>query len=103
VSAITTTQAEISFDLKMEDSMAFVEGAYRLGSGPWQVFIFSRHDASAPSVNAQAKWKSGVTGVHIRLPKDDALNKKVVLRMLSNALGVHDWAEVQGPDSIQLR
>lgn len=30
-------KAEISFDLKMEDNMSFVEGTYRLEGGEWQV------------------------------------------------------------------
>ena len=33
---------EISYDLVMEDDMAFVEGSYRIGGCDWQVFIISK-------------------------------------------------------------
>jgi hypothetical protein len=96
-------KAEISFDLIMEDDMSFVEGTYRLPGGEWQVFIFSRKAISKPEINVHSKWVSGVTGVVIQYPEFHKLDKSVVLQILSSALGVTEWQEVRGPDSINLR
>ena len=96
-------RAEISFDLIMEDDMSFVEGTYRLPGGEWQVFIFSRHATSKPEINVQAKWESGVTGVNVRYPKSEKLDKSAVMQILSSSLGVTEWQEIHGPDSISLR
>jgi hypothetical protein len=35
-------KAEISYDLLMEEDMSFVEETYRIETGTWQVFIFSK-------------------------------------------------------------
>jgi hypothetical protein len=94
--------AEISYDLVMHDDMAFVEGTYRLPGGDWQVFIFGRGDVSDPEVTPQ-RWRSGVTGLFIRFPHSAALNRAVVEHILSGALGVTEWVEISGPDSMQLR
>ena|ERR1700722_8092250 len=96
-------KAEISFDLIMNDDMDFAEGTYRLPGSDWQVFIFSQDRAQRLEVNAEAKWSSGVTGVHVRLSKLEKLNKATILRVLSDALSVTEWQEVRGPDSMQLR
>jgi hypothetical protein len=97
-------RAEISYDLVMEDDMDFVEGTYRLPGREWQVFIFGPDaSASRPEVSACGKWQSGVTGVFVKCPPALRLNKGVVLAILSEALGVTQWEEVRGPDSIQLR
>src|SRR5438132_862934 len=42
-------KAEISYDLIIEGDMDFVEGAYRLADGDWQVVIASKHDLIDPS------------------------------------------------------
>lgn len=97
------TKAEISFDLVMEDDMSFAEGSYRLPGGDWEVFIFSRYSGARPEVDTSVKWGGGNTGVVVRLPQNEKLNKAVVLRTLSESLGVVDWREVRGPDSMQLR
>src|SRR5262249_47142452 len=57
-------RAEISYDLVMDDDMAFVEGTYRLAGGAWQVVIVSafERDVPAPQVVPQ-RWESGVSGV----------------------------------------
>jgi hypothetical protein len=96
-------KAEISFDLIMEDSMDFVEGTYRLPGCEWQVFVFSPDAVQSPEVSTEGKWASGVTGVLVRFPESEKLNKGAVTRILSEVLGVTEWNEVRGPDSIQLR
>ena len=96
-------KAEISFDLIMEDDMGFVEGTYRLPGSEWQVLIFSRDDVEQPEASTEGKWASGVTGVFVRFPRNEKLNKEVVMRILSDTLGVTEWNEVRGPDSMKLR
>lgn len=95
-------RAEISYDLVMGDDMPFVEGAYRLFGGEWQVVIVSRYDVSEPEVVAQV-WQSGATGVFIRYPRRRPLNSAAIERVLSAVLGVSEWVRVHGPDSMQLR
>ena len=95
-------RAEISYDLVMDDDMQFVEGTYRLPGADWQVFIFSSREMNEPEVMHQF-WESGVTGVFVRFPRCERLNRTAVERVLSNALGVSEWAQVRGPDSMQLR
>lgn len=97
-------RAQISFDLIMEDNMSFVEGTYRLPERDWQVLIFGRDSrVSQPVVRTDGRWESGVTGIHVKWPPAAPLNKGVVLRLLSEQLGVTEWEEVHGPDSMQLR
>lgn len=97
-------RVEISFDLVMEEEMAFVEGTYRLPGEDWQVFIFGPDSrVREPVVRTGGRWASGVTGVFVAWPAGMTLNKAVVLRMLSEALGVAEWVEVSGPDSMELR
>jgi hypothetical protein len=95
-------RAEISFDLVMEENMSFVEGTYCLPGCPWQVFIFSRRAIQQPEVRPSV-WDSGVSGVVVRFPKLGVLNKETVKEILSQSLGVTNWDEVRGPDSMQLR
>ena len=40
---------EISYDLVMEDDMAFIEGCYRIGGCDWRVFIISKRPLDEPS------------------------------------------------------
>ena len=98
-------KAEITFDLVMEEDNSFVEGCYRLGGGVWQVFIFwkSKEVQDAADVKKGIVWKSGVTGLNVILPCDAKLNKTTVVQTLSVVLGVTEWLEVRGPDSMQLR
>jgi len=96
--------AQISFDLVMHDEMPFVEGTYLLPGREWQVLIFSSYaDLEKPVVLTDARWESGVTGVHIKWPACTRLNKYAVLQLLSEQLGVTHWQEVRGPDSMALR
>jgi hypothetical protein len=93
---------EISYDLVMEEDMAFVEGSYRLPGEDWQVVIVSRYDRAERQVMPQ-KWESGVSGVVIRFPRSARLDHAAVEEVLSAAFGVWEWVVVRGPDSMQLR
>ena len=95
-------EAEISYDLVMEENMSFVEGTYRLPQSEWQVFIFCRRAEMRMEVK-RGSWASGVTGVVVYYPPSECLNKTVVERVLGSALGVTKWIEVRGPDSMTLR
>ena len=97
-------RAEISYDLVMEDGMEFVEGTYRLAGGDWQVVIVSAFDRNVPRPQVvPQRWASGVSGVLIRMPRDERINAQSVERVLSGAFGVTKWVRVRGPDSIGLR
>lgn len=93
---------EISFDLVAGEDNEFEEGTYRLSGGEWRVFIFSKRPVTAPEVRPTT-WDSGATGVWVAFPTDKALNRSEVKRLLGEALGVEDWSEVNGPDSMALR
>jgi len=96
-------QAEISYDLVMQDDMCFIEGTYRLPGRRWQVVIVSRSpEVTVPEVSAQTR-ESGVSGIHVRSPNTGHLNAEVLGRLLSEAFGVSEWVRVRGPDSVQLR
>jgi hypothetical protein len=97
-------RVEISYDLVMDDDMPFVEGTFLLPGGAWQVVIFSafERDMPEPEVVPQV-WVSGVTGVFVRYPRHARLNQAAVERVLSAALGVTEWVQVRGPDSMQIR
>ena len=98
-------KAEITFDLIMTEDMPFVEGCYRLPGEAWEVFIFT-HLNNGPygiGVWKDLIWDSGVRGLNAVMPADTKLSKETVFNVLSQALGVAEWAEVRGPDSIVLR
>jgi hypothetical protein len=95
-------QGEISYDLVMADDMSFVEGSYRVGNGNWQVFIFRKDAIEIPEI-ISGHWPSGVTGIFVRVPISIRLNKKAIELLMTERLGVAQWCEVQGPDSMQLR
>jgi hypothetical protein len=94
--------AEISDDLVMKDEMDFVEGAYRVQDADWQVFIVSKAPVEQPQISP-CRWSSGVAGVVIRLPRSARLNRRLVEQVMGQWLGVKQWREVRGPDSMQLR
>src|SRR5262249_9509670 len=97
-----SVQAEISYDLVMEDDMDFVEGCYRLPGRPWEVCIFIKKKITEPEYRF-SRWDSGVTGIVFFVPDASTLNKSLVEDLLSSALGVADWCEVKGPDSRVIR
>jgi hypothetical protein len=104
VHGMTTSKmhAWISYDLVMGNDMSFVEGTYRLDGGEWQVFIFSPDSSvSYPQVKI-ARW-SDATGVIVKWPPSMTLDRTAVLAILSKELGVTEWEETRGPDSLQLR
>jgi hypothetical protein len=86
----------------MDNDMEFVEGTYRLPGGEWEVFVFVRRDATEPSWKP-SRWESGVAGIVVEYPRGRRLNKVAVEEVLSAALGVKEWVEVGGPDSMRLR
>jgi hypothetical protein len=97
-------KGEITFDLVMHDDMYFVEGCYRLEGGVWQVVTCFRSGGHREvGVRLNVSWASGVTGVNVIVADDAKLNREIVLATLSEALGVTEWKEVRGPDSMQLR
>jgi hypothetical protein len=88
----------------MTEDMSFVEGCYRLDDGEWQVFIFGHSRGFQPvGVKRDLVWDSGVRGLNVILPDDTKINKPFVLNLMSDILGVTEWIEVRGPDSIKLR
>jgi hypothetical protein len=97
-------KAEITFDLVMKEDMAFIEGCYRLDAGVWQVFMFRKsRGVEKTGITKDIVWKSGIRGMNVIVSDDTKLEKSVVFQTLSDALGVTEWLEVQGPDSMQLR
>ena len=95
--------AEITWDLVMSEDMPFAEGCYRVEGGDWQVLIAVRADGHWPLGTRDEQWHSGVTGVHIVLPDDAKINSSTLLKLISTRLGVNEWREVRGPDSMVLR
>lgn len=96
-------RAEISYDLVMQAEMSFVEGTFRLPGGEWEVVIASRSVSVTTPQWRRSRWESGVTGLVLKYPSEQPLNKSAVEAVLSEALGVTEWVEVRDPDSMQLR
>ncbi len=96
-------KAEITFDCFYPDDSDNIEGCYRLPGATWQVYYFTRWWSGEPKIVLGAVWRSGITGVNVQHPKDQLLNKTVVMQVLAAALGVTEWAEVRGPDSLTLK
>lgn len=95
-------QAEISYDLVMDDDMEFVEGTYRMNEGEWQVFIISKRPEEQIEIRS-TEWASGCSGLVILVPMSFRLNKQSVEEVISEWLGLDTWTVVRGPDSMQLR
>ncbi len=93
----------ISHDLVMEKQMAFDEGSFRVGDGPWRVYIFQRDKVESMQIDTNARWKNGVTGIVVTMPEQALLTREVIKSTLAKAAGVEQWVEVRGPDSMQLR
>ncbi len=97
-------RAEISYDLVLDEDMEFLEGTYRLPDQDWQVFIASAFQREVPDAQiVPQRWRSGVTGILLRIARPEKINAGTVERLLSEALHVSDWTRVQGPDSMRLR
>lgn len=95
-------RAEISYDLVMEDDMDFVEGTFRLPRGKWQVVIVSKGAVASPEVKPTT-WGGSMTGLIVTFPASLKLSRAAVEDVLGRSLGVNQWEEVRGPDSMQLR
>ena len=88
----------------MSEDMGFAEGCYRLEGGDWQVITaWKAGDIWPVGIRNGVHWDSGVTGMNIVFANHDKINAVPLLQMMSEVLGVSEWAEVTGPDSIQLR
>jgi hypothetical protein len=96
-------KAEISFDLVMEGRIEFVEGTYRLADQDWQVFVFIPDPSQAEPKVSAGRWGRGATGLIVAWPASQVLNRAAVLEVMGGHLGVTEWVEVRGPDSMGLR
>ena len=94
--------AEISYDLVMQEDMDFAEGTFRISGYEWQVFIVTRGPVAEPDLR-RVEWESGATGYVITFPQNSKSNAPVIEQILGRALGVSRWNMVRGPDSMKLR
>jgi hypothetical protein len=99
----TVISGEISYDLVMNDDMSFIEGCFRLPYKDWQVIIIAKVPNIIKPEIKLGQWQSGVTGVHILIPKTMRLNSDRVEQFLTSIYGVEYWLPVRGPDSMVLR
>ena len=96
--------AKITWDLVMSEDMSFAEGCYQIENSSWQVVMaFKEDNISKIDVRNGMTWDSGVTGMNIIFPQAVKINASTLLKVMSDILGVVDWEEVRGPDSIVLR
>jgi hypothetical protein len=98
-------KGQISFDILIEDNVdcPVFEGCYRVPPADWRVFYFTKWWQEGPEALVDATFCSGAKGVNVKYPKDSILNKIVIQKTLSKLLGVSEWQEVRGPDSLQLK
>ena len=96
--------AEVTWDLVMSEDMPFAEGCYRLQGGPWQVVTATKAGPDhLPGVRNGVTWASGVTGMNVVFPEHLKINRASLMQKMSEVLGVVNWREVVGPDSMALR
>ncbi|MDG2388068.1 MAG: hypothetical protein P8M30_01995 [Planctomycetaceae bacterium] len=96
-------EGEISYDLVMEENMDFIEGAYRLPGGVWEVFVTKTWHVTQLEIKP-ATWENGSTGIIIQFPLEErSLNKNSIEELMSDYFDIQIWKEVSGPDSMQLR
>ena len=102
---MTHKQGEISFDIIIdsEKDRDVLEGCYKIGENGWRIFYFTRWWQDEPSDIVDAVWGSGVSGVNVKHPKGQVLNKNVVKEKLSKLFDIDEWIEVKGPDSLALK
>lgn len=95
---------EISFDTihDEEENDSIFEGAFRLPNEGWRVFFFQKYTDN-PGIFRDHVFSSGIEGIKVNYPDDEILNKKIVKGILSDVLGVDEWREVKGPDSLLLK
>ena len=87
---------EISYDIVMREEMDAVEGCYRLPAQFWQGFAFFKQDVTELQ-HRFVTWESGLTGIEFDVPREANLNRKYVVRSMSEIFGADSWAEVHGP------
>lgn len=99
---------EISFDTLLEEDNGWAEGTYRLPGELWKVVIFQKDDV--PDLRCESsnwpsptRWEREGTGVVIRFPRTARMGRAELLQSLSLAVGLGDWVQVHGPDSMMLR
>lgn len=97
--------ADISFDTIQgdEEDGACFEGCYRVNSTEWKVFCFVRREGVQPEVMTDATFSSGIKGIQVWHPPYRALNRRVVKKIMADILGVREWVETIGPDSLALK
>lgn len=99
--------AELTFDCYYDES-DHIEGCYRLPGEDWKVFYLTRWWNGKPWVGPReiqtgVVWRSGITGVQGKIPKQEPLTPFVAAQIIGDALGVKWWCFVLGPDSLQLK
>jgi hypothetical protein len=67
------------------------------------MFRHSRGGVENVGVKQNMIWKSGVGGLYIILPDNVKIDKSVIPQEMTKALGVNEWAEIRGPDTMFLR
>ena len=95
-------EADICYDLLMEDDMDFIEGTFRLPGSDWKVFIVMKRQVSRPDI-AETEWANGASGLIITVPVSLQLNKQILEYEMGKHLGVARWHETRGSDSMSLR
>ena len=95
--------AEITWDLVMSEDMSFIEGCYRVKNGPWQVVTAFKRQGVLQVETHDVSWESGVTGINVVFSESATIDADVLLKIMSSHLGVEEWLEVRGPDSMVLR
>jgi hypothetical protein len=99
---------EISFDTVLEADNDYTEGSFRLPDGFWQVVVFRKDEvqvvSSTPSIwERPTAWELEATGLVIRMPRGDKVDREYLLRVMYQVIGFDGWVEVSGPDSMNLR
>jgi len=100
------TSGEITFDIVVpEEGAPVVEGCYRIEGENWKVYLLANESDAfgSPRFENDAVFQSGVSGIYGVISADRVLNKKAVLRILTEAVGVDTWTEVDGPSGLVLR
>jgi len=85
-----------------------IEGCFRLDGEDWKVFYFTHwHNGNiwvdGPRIRDPAVFQSGITGVDGEFPVDQVLDKKSVMEILSEVVGIEELDEVSGPNSLILK
>ena len=85
-----------------------MEGCYRIDGEDWRVYYLTNwHNGSlwagAPLIRSTVVFQSRIFGVCGVVPDGTVLNKKTVMRILALAVGIDEWCEVSGPNSLNLK